>query len=183
MKNKTNPQKFISPNMKKKAQLKIQQMAFMLMAITIFFILAGMFALNIKYSDIKKDAEALREKNSMLLVSKIANSPEFSCGISFGGDKVTCVDADKAMVLMENSEKYKNFWGVENIEIKTVGSDTEKLCSLRNYPDCNTIRIFNKPIQGVPMSNFVSLCRKESFESESYDKCEVARIMVSYNLR
>jgi len=167
----------------KKAQLKIQQMAFMLMAITIFFILAGMFALSIKYSDVKKDAEVLREKNSMLLVSKIANSPEFSCGLVFGGDKVDCVDADKAMVLRENAIKYKDFWGVENIQIKIINSDQEKLCTLQNYPDCNTIQILNNQTKGVPVSNFVSLCRKDSFERESYDKCDVARVTVSYTLR
>jgi hypothetical protein len=169
--------------MKKRAQLKIQQMAFMLMAITIFFVLAGMFALSIKYSDVKKDAEVLREKNSMLLVSKIANSPEFSCGGGFGGDKIDCVDADKVMILKQSSEKYKNFWGVENIEIKLITSDSEKLCTLQNYPDCNTISILNNKTQGVPVSNFVSLCRKDSFEGESYDKCKVAKIMVSYTLR
>jgi hypothetical protein len=165
------------------AQLKIQQMAFMLMAVTIFFVLAGMFALSIKYSDVKKDAEAMSEENSMSLVSKIANSPEFSCGKSFGGDKIDCVDADKLMILVKNSEKYKNFWGVENIEIKTITLSTEKLCNLQNYPDCNTLRILENRTKGIPVSNFVSLCRKDSFEGESYDKCEVARIMVSYNLR
>ncbi|MFH1187198.1 MAG: hypothetical protein V1697_03465 [Candidatus Levyibacteriota bacterium] len=167
----------------KKGQLKIQQMAFMLMAITIFFVLAGMFAMSIKYSDVKKDAELIREKNSMLLVSKIANSPEFSCGGGLGGGKIDCVDADKAMILKENSEKYKNFWGVENIEIKIITSDAKKMCTLQNYPDCNTIKILDKETQGVPVSNFVSLCRKDSFEGESYNRCEVARIMVSYKLR
>ena len=162
----------------KLGQLKIQQMAFMLIAITIFFAIAGMFALGMSSENNKKDAESLREKNAMTLSTKLANSPEFSCGDVFGGEKITCVDSDKAMILSQNSEEYKTFWGAENIEIKINGSDVEKLCSLQNYPDCNTIRILNKGTEGYPSSNFVSLCRKESFEGESYDKCEVAKLMV-----
>jgi len=162
----------------KLGQLKIQQMAFMLIAITIFFVIAGMFALTMSSANNKKDAESIREENAMTLVSKLANSPEFSCGDVFGGEKVTCIDSDKAMILAQKSIEYKTFWGVEHIEIKLINSDVEKLCSLQNYPDCNTINILNNETKGAPISNFVSLCRKESFEGESYDKCEVAKIMV-----
>ena len=104
---------------KKRAQLKIQQMAFMLMAITLFFILVGMFVLVIRFSNLKNVAEALEEKNAMLLVSRLANSPEFSCGNAFGS-KSSCVDADKVMVLKEESADYGSFWGVEKIEIRKI---------------------------------------------------------------
>ena len=164
-----------------KAQLKIQQMAFMLMAVTLFFVLAGMFVLVVKFSGLKGSATALEEKNAMLLVSKLANSPEFSCGEAFGINRINCIDADKAMILKENIIKYADFWGVSNIEIRKIyPAETEKLCNLGNYPDCNIIRIRPKEISGYDLSNFVSLCRKESFDGETYDKCELAKIMLSY---
>jgi len=166
----------------KKAQLKIQQMAFMLMAVTLFFVLVGVFVLVVKFSGLKESATALEEKNAMLLVTKLANSPEFSCGNGFGTNRVNCVDADKVMVLKESIEKYIDFWGVSNIEIRKIYPkiDSEIICDIGNYPNCNVIKMRSKEGSGTDLSNFVSLCRKESFEGEIYDKCELAKIMVSY---
>ncbi len=166
----------------KRGQLKIQQMAFMLMAITLFFVLVGMFVLVIKFSGLKESATELEEKNAMLLVTKLANSPEFSCGEAFGSNRINCVDADKAMVLKENMYKYINFWGVSNIEIRKIypKADSDVICNLGNYPDCNIIKMRPKEITGYDMSNFISLCRKEFSGDEVYDKCELAKIMVSY---
>ena len=167
----------------KKAQLKIQQMAFMLMAITLFFILVGLFVLVIRFSGLKKSAEMLEEENAVLLISKLANSPEFSCGESFGGRKTNCVDSDKVMVLKEHIGKYFDFWGVSNIEIRKIYPEMpETECNLGNYPDCNLIKITSTELEGVGLSNFVSLCRKESFEGEVFDKCELAKIIVSYKI-
>lgn len=165
---------------KTKAQLKIQQMAFMLIAVTLFFVLVGMFVLVIKFSGLKESATALEEKNAMLLVTKLANSPEFSCGEAFGSNRINCIDSDKIMMLRENIDKYTDFWGVSNIEIRKIYlPDTETICNLGNYPNCNIIRMRSKDA-GYDVSNFVSLCRKESFKGEIYDKCELAKIMISY---
>ncbi len=165
----------------KSGQLKIQQMAFMLMAITLFFVLVGMFVLIVKFSGLKESATALEEKNAMLLATKLANSPEFSCGESFGGSRVNCIDADKVMMLKENINKYAGFWGVSNIEIRKIyPAENEVICNIGNYPNCNVIRLISKETAGVDLSNFVSLCRKNSFEGEIYDRCELAKIMVSY---
>ncbi len=169
-------------NCGKRGQLKIQQMAFMLIAITLFLVLVGMFVLVFKFSDLKATATELEERNAMLLASKLANSPEFSCGEAFGGEKINCIDADKVLVLKQGIEKYSGFWGVSNIEIRKIfpnlGEDI--MCTLGNYPNCNIIRLRPGEITGFDASNFVSLCRKEVDETQIYDKCELAKIMVSY---
>lgn len=165
---------------KQKAQMKIQQMAFMLMAITLFFILAGMFVLVMYSSHLKESASALSEQNAMLLVEKLANSPEFSCGEAYGGQRINCVDADKIMMLRENIAKYENFWGVSNIEIRTITNDDAVECNVANYPNCNVIKLRNEDISSE-YSNFISLCRKDIYENNIYDKCELARLMVGYN--
>ena len=166
----------------KKAQLKIQQMAFMLMAVTLFFVLAGMFVLVFKFAGLKESATELERKNAMMLVTKLANSPEFSCGFSFDETKPACIDADKVMMLKESHiSKYDNFWGVSNIEIRKIypKANTEIMCNVKNYPNCNIIRIREKEITGTGQAkNFVSLCRKESFEGEIYNKCELAIIII-----
>ena len=61
----------------KRSQMKIQQTAFMLIAMTLLFVLAGVFFLGFKLSGLKKQALSLEENNALLLVSKLANSPEF----------------------------------------------------------------------------------------------------------
>jgi len=170
--------------LKIKGQMKIQQMAFMLMAITLFFILVGLFALTWRFAGIKESALALEEKNTMLLATKIANSPEFSCGNSFGGSKLNCIDADKAMSLKENINYYIGFWGknVNNIKIETVFPvEARKDCTLSNYPDCNVIDLFEKGTQGLPYWNFVSICQKSTDEGRLYDKCVLGKVFVYSN--
>lgn len=167
-------------NKKTSGQLKIQQMAFMLMAVTVFFALVGMFLLTMKVAGLRSSAEELCEENARLLVSKLANSPEFSCGESFGGSKIACVDSDKVMMLKENILPYKGFWGVNNIEIRKIYPKGSKICDTANYPNCNIIRIRGNEVSGDYLENFVSLCRKGSFEGEPYNHCGLAKLMVSY---
>ena len=164
----------------KQGQLKIQQMVFMLLAATLFFALVGMLVLALKFSGLKESATALEEKNSLLLVTRIANSPEFSCGKAFGNLKTNCVDADKVMMLKKNIDRYDNFWGREtNIEIIKIYPEGNVVCTLNNYPNCNLINLQSEEIH-VEHSNFISLCRKDLINGEVYDKCELAKIMVSY---
>jgi len=166
-----------------KAQMKIQQTAFMLLAITIFFVLVGLFVLIFKVSSIKDTATILQEDNAMLLVSKLANSPEFSCGTAYGTLKADCVDADKVMALKENIQAYEGFWGVSSMEIRRIYPKGENIiCSTINYPNCDIINVKSgkSTEYGIGVSNFVSLCRKELIEGYSYNKCELARLIVSY---
>ncbi|PIN91983.1 hypothetical protein COU55_03230 [Candidatus Pacearchaeota archaeon CG10_big_fil_rev_8_21_14_0_10_31_59] len=167
--------------LQKNGQLKIQQMAFMLIAVTIFFVLVGMFVLAFKFSDLKKTATDLEEKNAMLLVTKLANSPELSCGEAFGTGKTNCIDTDKVIVL--NKKDYEGFWGNANIEIrkiypKTNGEDV--VCELNNYPNCDIIKVSSGDLSGFDTSNFVALCRKESSDSGVNDKCELGKLIVNY---
>jgi len=168
----------------KKAQMKIQQMAFMLIAVTLFFVFAGLFFAMIVFSDIRRAAEGLEERNALLLVSKLANSPEFACGNAFGSFRTNCIDSDKAMALKSNIEKYEdfkgNFWEIEGIEIREIyPADYAKTeCDSSNYPECGKITIVEK--QGIGVSNFVALCRKENIEGFVEDRCEMARIVVYY---
>jgi len=163
----------------RKAQMKIQQMAFMLIAVTIFLVMAGMFILMIRFSSLQDTAKLLDERNALLLVSKIADSPEFSCGNAFGAARSNCIDTDKVMALTGRLRDYPGFWGVSGIEIRKIypaGTGTE--CSLENYPECEKITVVDSG-EGTGVSNFVSLCRKEQ-NNLIYDKCELGRIIVTY---
>lgn len=162
----------------KTGQMKIQQMAFMLIAIVLFFALVAMFVIVFKFSGLKESAAVLEEKNAMLLVAKLANSPEFSCEGAFGSGRTNCIDIDKVMMLKENIAKYRDFWGVSDIEIRKIypKSASDIICNTESYPDCNIIRLRSSEIAGTGVANFVSLCRKE----RTGDKCELGKIIVSY---
>lgn len=167
----------------KNAQMKIQQMAFMLMAIVLFFVLVGMFVLVLKFSDVNRGAETLKDRKAMLLATKIANSPEFACGTSFGGsERTNCVDADKVMMLKDEIRKYNDFWGVKNIEIRRLYPlDKREIdCDLTKgtYPNCGIINLKNIEITSG-YSNYVSLCRKEASQNGYYDLCELAIITIN----
>ncbi len=168
-----------------KGQMKIQQMAFMLMAVTLFFILVGLFALMWRFSGLKGSAAALEEENAMLLVTKLANSPEFSCGASFGSNKLShCIDADKVINLKKNINDYAGFWGkgIYNIKIETIYPIEErKDCNIGNYPNCNILDLFERGIQGVATWNFVTVCRKAADEEGVYDKCDLGKLYVYTN--
>lgn len=164
----------------KKGQLKIQQMAFMLVAVFFLFILAGLFFLSISLYNLKKTAVNLEEQNSMLLASKLANSPEFSCGNSFGGSRLNCIDFDKLIVLQDLKNQYADLWGVAKIEVRKIFPADNSICSDENYPNCGVINILDKKVNTLPAaSNFVSLCRKEANERMIYDKCELALLLIS----
>ncbi len=186
---------------KKSGQMKIQQMSFMLLGVFLFFALVGMIILTVKFSDLKQSATDLKEQNALLLVTKLANSPEFSCGEVFGTQKTDCIDWDKVMILKENINKYSGFWGVSNIEIRRVYPENKEIecrtnadcasdicvrgectveCTQLNYPKCNLITLIDKPSLGYSKSNFVALCRKEKYNEEIVNKCEMAKLIVRY---
>ena len=165
----------------KKGQVKIQQMAFMLIAVTLLFVLVGLFVLGFNFARIQDTAEGLENKNALLLASALANSPEFSCGDSFGNNKLSCIDLDKVMALKKDIIKYHNFWGVENIEIRRIYPIGEEvICTAGNYPDCNVVRLMGAESFGPDLYNFVSLCHKEKDAEGFYDKCEIGRLMIYY---
>lgn len=160
--------------------MKIQQMAFMLIAVVIFLVLVGMFVFVLRFSKLRETSVILESENAMLLVTKLANSPEFACGNSFGSSRLNCIDADKIMALKENIKDYKDFWGVAEIEIRKIYPGNNKVCTFENYPDCGIIEVYSENVNKLPASsNFVALCRKDNLEERVYGKCELARLLVS----
>ena len=167
-----------------KGQMKIQQMAFMLLAVTLFFILAGMFLLITQLSNFKRIATRQEAENTENLVIALSNSPEFSCQGAFDNSGTSCIDLDKVMALKGNIERYEKYWGknIENIEIRKIYPvESTVLCTMQNYPNCNTLRLYNSEVRGTYYTNYVATCRKASEEGNIYDRCELAHLMISYS--
>jgi len=171
--------------MVKKAKVKIQQAAFMLIALTLFFVLVGLFFLSFKLSGLREKATLLDEKNALILSSKIANYPEFSCEEAYDSKRVNCIDADKLIVFMNFKPKYSSFLEISSLELRKIypKQTSEIICNSSNYPDCNYFKIFSGENSGPDYTSFVSLCRKEIYSGAIYNKCELAKIIVSYKIK
>ncbi|MCL5730398.1 MAG: hypothetical protein M1165_02425 [Candidatus Pacearchaeota archaeon] len=166
----------------RKGQLKIQQMTFMILAVTLFFVLVGMFILMTQVSGLKQKAAILQSDNAKLLASKIADSPEFSCGDSYGTGMSSCIDADKVINLKNylSAYGYGRFWGIQGLQIIKIYPEENNIeCTSSNFPNCGAITLIPNT-NGTGISNFVSLCGYNITNGQSYAQCGLAKIIVYY---
>jgi hypothetical protein len=163
--------------MKNKAQIKIQEMAFMLVAVFFFFILAGLFVFSVFYLNAIKEANKIKEFKTLSSITNLANSPEFNC-VDL---KSNCVDSDKLITLIDR-KIYKNFWQFSSLKVvkeSAFNKTEDKMikCNSENYPDCDVFLIYDNKIKNERLiSSYVALCRAEYAEGY-YEKCEIAELI------
>ena len=154
-----------------KGQLKIQEMAFVLVALVIFFAIAGLFYFSVRYASLKEDVESLRGQETLETVRKIAGTAEFSWSIE---DCSSCVDFDKILTL-KNRTSYKGFWkNIAFLQIQRIFPTFNGVeCTLLNYPNCDKVTLVqeNERLRGY--GYFVALCRYD--ELGRYNKCSIFR--------
>ena len=157
----------------KKAQYKIKEMIFMLIFITLFFVIVLLFYLAISGQNLKNSVSESTRTGAILLAARLADSPELSCGESL------CIDTDKLLFLKEHSV-YKNFWTVDGLVVKRVYPAIEgtKECTAGNYPNCNTYTIKAPVNNSAPDESYASLCHVDSKDGYSYKRCELGKIIV-----
>ncbi len=158
----------------KKGQIKVQEMAFVLVAIMIFFALVGLIFVKFRISGIQESAEQTREEAAANLALVLASTPELGWS-----DCVNCIDFDKAINLKNKSKTYANLWKLDYLEIRKIYPvENEGECSLANYPNCNSLKIVdNKGNFGITNRAYVSLCRYDF--SKEREVCEIGEIYVS----
>ena len=85
-------------------------------------------------------------------------------------------------MLKQNIDKYSGFWGnVLSIEVIKIGTQGKIECSIGNYPNCDKISLKQDSSgKGVFLNNFVALCRKDVFEAEVYNRCDLGLLRISY---
>ena len=155
-----------------KAQMKIQEMAFVLIAIMVLFGLVALLYFSIRISGINKSASDLGELHAKEAVRKLSSSPELS-----GPDCDNCIDFDKVLIIKERST-YRDFWGLDYLKIERIYPDYSGECNKFNYPECKSVTIIDKENIGTPSWAFVSLCRNEAGNG-GYIKCELGKIYAS----
>lgn len=161
-----------------RAQMKIQQMAFVLVATMIFFSLVALFYFSIRITSLQKEAVNLREDEAKELVRKFSAAPEIAWTAT---DCASCIDLDKAL-LLKDKKTYQGFWNVPFIKITRIypSSNTSKECTKLNYPDCDSITLVKENKNFISHDAFVSLCRYDSSQG-GYNKCELGKIAIGFS--
>jgi len=153
-----------------KGQMKIQQMAFVLIAIVIFFAMVAIVYFSIRVSNIRESAVLLREEEAKELVRKLAGTPEF-----MSTECANCIDLDKIFIL-KDKKSYDEFWDLKYLAVEIIYPVREEECDNANYPDCRRVTLIEEDDIGIPYSAFVSVCR---WDSDRYIKCELGKIYAS----
>ncbi len=157
-----------------KAQIKIQEMAFVLIAIMVFFAIVFLFFLSIRFKQVEDSVLSQRQDEAQEIVRKIASTPEFnlkksSCSV--------CLDLDK-IIALKDKKTYQEFWNLNYLAIEKIYPVSEGECTKISYPDCKTITLVNSTKNiGSLKSSFVALCYLDT--SEFYHKCELGKIYAS----
>lgn len=160
----------------KKGQLKVQQMAFVLVALMIFFSMALLFYITIRSSTLIEQVENLREQEVIETVRKMTGTAEFSW--TSAGDCAACVDMDKVFML-KNRTSYQGFWNnIELLQVKRIYPTYGGECTRKNYPDCDTITVVDNGGDLRGYGAFVALCRYDALGR--HEKCELGKIVMAY---
>lgn len=159
-----------------KGQIKIQQMAFVLVAIVIFFVIVGIFYISIRFSSIRENVSDLRKEEVIETVRKISGTPEFK--FESLEDCAACVDMDKLIVL-KNRTTYQGFWqDISLLQVERVFPrfQTDE-CEPVNYPRCNKITLTKKE-NYESYESYVSLCRYDKDIDQT--RCELGKVIMGF---
>ena len=162
-----------------KAQMKIQQMAFMIIAVFLFFILVGLFFLGIQFKNAKSGASQLQREQTISSLKVIADMPE----LNYKSGELMAVDEDKLKIMSGvPGSIYDSFWPVASVEVYKVypAFDEIKRCPGLG---CNYYEIYNSGQKNVKTySTYISICKKMKKFGSIYDKCEIGKLVVGVRI-
>ncbi|MBI5148248.1 hypothetical protein HZA33_01060 [Candidatus Pacearchaeota archaeon] len=144
----------------KKADLKIQETAFMLLALAMFFALVFVFYTNIKLSGLYAERNRLYQERGVSMLSKLANMPELSSAEG--------LDYDSIIALRNVTGYDKLFKGLLGIQV------------VRVYPKKEVITIFDntKGKNWISYSSYIPLCQLVFEEEQATTRCDIAKLIV-----
>jgi len=163
----------------KRAQIQIQEMAFVLVGVFLFFGLVFLGFMMWQSAQMKGQAEELRVEKAISMVSSIISQPEFSCSKQQG----YCIDEDKLNVFITSHAsdfKYEKLWSsakVNLIKIVRVYPSNDGKCDSLNYPACEYYVVYDSSSDEDTLiqSTFANLCH---YDSTYGYKCNIAEVLV-----
>ena len=159
----------------KKAQFKIQQMAFMIIAVFFFFVLVGLFFLNWQFGGVKQSYAELQKEQAISSLVVITDMPELNCD----SRKSLCLDMDKLDVMSAAGAEWEEMWPVKSVKVYKVYPKFESIVECPGL-DCNYYEIYDSGQTNVKeYATYVSMCKKIS---HIYDKCEISKLVVGVKI-
>lgn len=161
----------------KKGVLKIQEMAFVLVAFMIFFVLVGLFFIVIQGNGLNEEVSKIKNDQAKASLREVSGKPEL-----FWGGCANCIDGDKVIAvksLILGDEEYATAWDFDYLALEILyparpGGE----CNNFNYPNCNITTIIRESEDyGIAESTFVSICHWNS-ELENV-QCDLGKVYAS----
>lgn len=161
----------------KKGQVKIQEMAFVLVALAVLFGLVILMYFSIRLNTLQSGAQLFKDDSARALIRSLPSFPELQWA-----ECSSCIDLDKAIAfkaLNGNNSVYGTIWELDYLKIERVYPENEnKECSIGNYPDCNALTLIDTPKpDSAPVRAFASLCRWD--DNFMQEVCELGIIYAS----
>ena len=160
----------------KRGQMKVQEMAFVLVALMIFFALVALLYISFRNSSLHQSAREVSDERAQAAIRVLAAAPEIAWSECKG-----CVDEDKLFLLKERLAK--------NVSVRTLSQydyialdiiyppRTGGECMPGNYPFCNhTTVLKERSDYGIAFSSFVTACHWDATEREI---CELGTLSLS----
>ncbi|MSS74693.1 hypothetical protein EXS73_00555 [Candidatus Pacearchaeota archaeon] len=152
-----------------KGQLKIQEMAFVIVALVLLFALIAVFFTSWRLHSVKGEVEALQEYAGGKLVSQLVNTPELQ------GSCQGCVSWDHAWVLAEGNYSLADRWNLDYLEVQILG--VNRTCTAQQYPECGSITLIRGDAYGTAQRAFSAMCYWDP--SINQERCQLGMVLAS----
>jgi hypothetical protein len=152
-----------------KGQLKIQEMAFVIVALVVLFALVALFFVSWRLHSVQGEVETLHEYAGGKIVSQLVNTPEL------GGSCHGCLSWDNAWVLAQRNNSLKDRWNLDYLEIQIVG--VNQTCTRQTYPSCGTMVLIPGEAYGTAQRAFGAVCYWD--QNIEQERCQLGMVIAS----
>ena len=167
----------------KKAQMKMFETTFVLIALVFLFAILLIFYSRFQLFEIDRIAKQVEEDRANSLLNRITAMPELRCSLSFGdAAEINCIDTLKVLAFTKVKDKFADeFSGLSEVRIEreypAPGSKAQAECAFAfDYPqNCGYWQLLKKGESRISFDTFVTLCTQK--EAGLYE-CEVGKLIV-----
>ena len=118
-------------------------MAFMLVALMVFFAMVAIVYFTIVFARVQDTADDLREEEAKELARQMAATPELMFSRQASPFSAS-IDFDKARLLAQHESFKEKYWNLEYLMIEKIYPEpTHNLCTMDTYPDCRELVIID----------------------------------------
>lgn len=152
-----------------KGQLKIQEMAFVIVALVVLFALIAIFFVSWRLHSVRGEVETLQEYAGGTLVRQLVNTPEL------GGSCQGCLSWDNAWVLAQRTNSLKDRWNLDYLEIQIL--QVNRTCTAQTYPSCGKMVLIPGEAYGTAQRAFSAVCYWD--QSIAQERCQLGMVIAS----